>query len=523
MNLLPQVFETFPTRTTKVPLPNQVNHPDIKFHKQKYNIKPYAISLGMPVYQTPYCADPCNHLNILAAYMKRISPRLPHISLLKIHRLKIFVKKFLLEHFKPIEKVIDFQTHLKNWLEQNNTYSVKKKKRMFRIAIRITSNFTHTCRLTGKHYLLKSFIKREFYADRKVPRLINSRSDEFKIAVASYIHAIEDKVYQLKYFVKHADVTTLPKRLITLRKYKYILETDYSSFEGSFSPLYTDVVECELWRYMLQLNPLVLRTILNTYVEEQPRHNQYTPRKQILNNESYTCKVIGSRMSGEMWTSLANGFSNLMNMLFIAEQHNLETDGFVEGDDGLFGFQDDAIAPIDFSELGFTIKMKYGRDLSHTSFCGNIFSPETMHVLIDPEQIIRLNWISDPTYFKAHRRILNNLLKSKALSAYAIGRYTPILGKLCFKIIQLLKTSNKLVFEHQDIWWNMQLQKQIDKMTISYCEPDIIDRLLYQQVFHVPIVLQEQMENIIDQATTLSELDLPFPFLPRSGTLLQIY
>jgi len=516
INNIPHYYTTFPPRFHKtINNSNEIdfhNYQTTNFTIKYLSKKPtyYAMSLGLPINNPPYSTSPNNPINLLCGFFKRITPRLPQLNLLRINRLKVFVTKFLQENFKPFKEIIPFPTLLKQWLDQNNTYSLKKKRRMFAIAVKITDNFTHPPKLTRRNYILRSFIKREFYPAPKPPRFINSRSDDFKIAVAPYIHAIENEVYKLPYFVKHSDVTNLPLQLIKLRKYPFILETDYTSYEGSFHPLYTDIVECQLFRHFLQHQPYVLRQILTCYMSQ--KNNITRPRTELLVNDSYTGTVQGTRMSGEMWTSLANGFSNLMNILFLAFEYNLNIDGFVEGDDGLFGLSNNLITPQDFSDLGFTIKMRYTRDLSDTSFCGNSFTPTTLHNMTDPEQITRLNWISDPSYFKANLRTRHQLLKSKALSMYCIAKYTPILGLLCYKIITLLKT-NTLKWEHYNLWWDKQLEKQINKMNLEKCQPTEADRIYYMKRYHIDLETQLLIEQKIERATSLSELDIDYAFL----------
>ncbi len=86
-------------------------------------------------------------------------------------------------------------------------------------------------------------------------------------------------------------------------------------------------------------------------------------------------------MSGEMNTSLGNGFSNLMFMLYACEIQGIECDGIVEGDDGAFALSlkpgqkfDESI----FAEMGLTIKLEKHTDLMSMSFCGILCAEEAM-------------------------------------------------------------------------------------------------------------------------------------------------
>lgn len=80
-------------------------------------------------------------------------------------------------------------------------------------------------------------------------------------------------------------------------------------------------------------------------------------------------------MSGDMCTSLGNGFSNKMKAEFLAYKAGGTIDGFVEGDDGLFvtNFE---LRSSDYEKLGFTIKIEEIADPCEASFCGMIFGED---------------------------------------------------------------------------------------------------------------------------------------------------
>jgi len=301
------------------------------------------------------------------------------------------------------------------------------------------------------------------------------------------------------------------------KKYPYFLETDYSSFEGSFDPTYVDVVECALWRHIFKNNPRVLDTVMKCYYSVNIDNGAitYKPRTDKLMSNYYTARVVGARMSGEMWTSLANGFSNLMNMLFIAHINGIKLDGFVEGDDGIFGMDSMNVAPNDFQDLGFDIKMKIHTNLEDTDFCGNIFSLTTDHALLPPEQIVRLAWTHSPTYFYAKKPKLIALLRMKVMSTYVLGKHTPILGPLCSKIISLIGFG-PMLHEVSTRWWDQQLEKYLEQEKF---EPVIIcpdDRILYQHRFGINITTQLALEKIIETCTSLENLYLPYSFMATS-------
>jgi hypothetical protein len=325
------------------------------------------------------------------------------------------------------------------------------------------------------------------------------------------MHAIEKAVYARKPFVKGRPTHELPVDLVKLTEFPWVLETDYTSFESGFSPEYCDVVECALWRYMLKNNPLILDLVLRCYY--QTRGGHIVPRKEKLMNKLYVAKTVGTRMSGEMWTSLANGFANLMNIKYLCHKLKIRCKGFVEGDDGLFGMDSRRLKAHHFEELGFKIKMKYGRDLAHTSFCGNVFDPEVMKIIIAPEQIARVFWSCSSTYIHSSRKILDELLRAKAMSLYCQGKHTPIAGKLALKILQIIGPGGIRIGEGNAWWWNERIAKMLETETFAPVDVDLRSRDLYEQLYGISVRDQLSIEDHISRMTKFEDLEIPYQFM----------
>lgn len=483
-------------------------NPFIKIKRDvKTNLEPYSMSLGPTMHFGPNCTNPFDKHNLVCGYLKRLSPLLPIINPLTVIRLRAFVKNFLIKNLKPIPLIQNFQNDVANWLNHVDHYTQKRKEQLKRYAKLIEVEGLGNPRLLEKHYLCKSFVKREFYEDLKNLRFINSRSDFFKVRVGPYIKLVEEQLYKLPYFIKHEDIMDIPKRLYPLRNCRYFLQTDYSAFESSFSPQYVDAVECELWRYMFQNNKELLHDVMHVYYTDK-RVNGFTRRTvrtETLVNKNYVIKAQGIRLSGEMWTSLANGFSNLMNMLFLAHEKHCEVNGLIEGDDGIFGMSEPKFTVNDFASLGFIIKMKYVRNIEDTNFCSNIFNLHDMKLLIEPEQLCRLFWTNNPLYFNCSNKVMKELLKAKAMSLYCLAKYTPILSIFTLKVIDLLRDS-KFRMECQSKWWDMYLVKWIKDEDFVKQEITMFNRLIYFKHFGVSIDEQIAIERNIIQSKSLQEL-----------------
>jgi hypothetical protein len=313
--------------------------------------------------------------------------------------------------------------------------------------------------------------------------------------------------------VKGIPITELPKSLVRLRKFPHILETDYSSFESGFSPEYVDNVECALWRYVLKNNPETLDAVMRTYYEEV--NGCIRPRKERLYSRYYTARCVGARMSGEMWTSLANGFSNLMNIMFLCDDLGVQFDGFVEGDDGLFGLSEDTLNEDHFAALGFKIDMLYGSDLRHTSFCGNVFDPSELNLVVSPEQIARASWTCAASYLLSRRKKRLALLRAKAMSLYCIGKHTPIAAELAYRVMTLIGAGD-IILEPGTLYWKSNIMKLAESEVFR---PPVITRrsreLFWEKYGFLPEE-QVEMECKIRRARTLQELSLPRRFMETS-------
>jgi hypothetical protein len=509
-------------RTNPIPLKTlnsqYIKTPDFTTYQQQQP-KTAAILLGPGTLDTPFVMDKTDHLGLYVSYRKRLIPLRNKIDEQKLIRLGLFVNKWLQQQYnnkllQPLPFLEDKRKQLtEQWLDDNKNYTLPRKRQLLTTYDKMFQHHNERKKLTEKDYVCKSFIKDEFYEEPKCSRFINSRTDRFKIRVAPFVSKVEEQMYRIKYFVKNIDVRKLPHSLIKLRKYKYILETDYTSFESSFDPRYTDQVECQLWRFMFKNNPTVLDDVMRCYYNTRTKDGLQSirPRIEKLVNKKYHARCTGARMSGEMWTSLANGFSNLMNMLFLAEEHDLKVDGFVEGDDGLFGMDEIKITPEDFESLGFKIKMKYNETLHNTNFCGNYFDETELNSLIPPEQITRFFWTSSQRYFKSSKTIKDELMRCKAMSMFIQGKHTPIAAVLAYKTIQLLGPG-KQRYERENIYWTKHIDDLAKDEKFELIPITWKSRVLYQELYNITVQEQLMAEQLLMKATSLDQLYLPMHF-----------
>jgi hypothetical protein len=162
-----------------------------------------------------------------------------------------------------------------------------------------------------RSFRIDQFVKSEFYELFKHFRMINARCDTFKASVGPVFKVIEHEIFKNPAFIKKIPVMERPEYICNriLKGGGLYMETDYSSFESLFTPQLMRSCEMIMYKYMSRdllggttWFSLVERTITGT---------------NAISNKYFKAWVEGKRMSGEMNTSLGNGFSNLMIMKFV--------------------------------------------------------------------------------------------------------------------------------------------------------------------------------------------------------------
>lgn len=375
-----------------------------------------------PVLQgiAPPIADTNDWETMLWGCEKRFLARPPPVAHDVLCEFEDFVSAELQRMFVPLT-LCQIPTQ-SEWLEKSN-YSGPRRRELEKAGTEALGETWYE----DEYVLLNGFGKRETYLQYKPPRGINSRSDEFKLWAGPLISAIEKVVYSHPEFIKHVPVKDRPayiRDFLGDNPGPYYV-SDFSHFESHFIPKMQRACEGQLYEYMLQ----------NTgYGRTYARILQGT---NTIRYKNFTISVEGIRMSGEMSTSLGNGFSNLMIWRFLAHKHGLKVKGVVEGDDGLFAQcgGDRVLTSDDFKELGFEVKIEVHQDLLTASFCG-ISMSEDMCSLTDPRKVLlNFGWSHSPSAGPSPR-VRKGLLKAKAISLLYEHPRCPILSKLAFRVCQ---------------------------------------------------------------------------------------
>lgn len=355
----------------------------------------------------PICLDSNDPNTVNYAFRQRLLRDVPAPDPSCIKRLQKFVHDFLVANVRPVRK-LEFE----EWLASTSYSEVRKDElrtveASLRGAIPTARQASH----------IDTFVKSEFYPCFKHARLINSRSDVFKVWSGPRFKAIEDELYKMKFFIKHVPVPDRPGLISAMKRaHRHYYATDFTAFESHFTPQILEAVECQLYRWCLAGDANVdflCRTLKGP--------NRMRTRTAV------SATVQGRRMSGDMCTSLGNGFTNLMLALFLVSEKGGSLEGFVEGDDGIFATSVE-LNSADYAKLGFTIKIEEVADPCTASFCGLIFAPSGQ-IIRDPFRFMMgFGWTS--SFINAGPRIMGELLRAKALSTVYETPNCPIVGAL---------------------------------------------------------------------------------------------
>lgn len=351
----------------------------------------------------------------------RVTPFSQGIDRHFLKKFKKFVVRFCQEELEPLNVQPDFW----DWINEA-PYPLVRKEELITQYIECCGDFPPS----KKNQKIASFIKTESYPEFKHARWINSRHDAFKAWSGPWFKAIEKRVFSIEHFIKH---TPVPERAAKVNSIKrdgaQYVATDYSSFEAHFHPELMDACEGVLVRHMLSRFPDVADKICSVIFGQ----NHGKTRRKV------SFKLRGRRMSGDMCTSLGNGFTNLMIWSFLCELHNAEWAGYVEGDDGIFAVYSGGVPePSEYAKLGFTIKIERGNDPNVMSFCG-IIAADGQNVRSPGEFLSTFGWTS--SCLNGKPSTMASLLRAKALSAAYETPHCPIIRAIADRALFLTRNS----------------------------------------------------------------------------------
>jgi len=356
-----------------------------------------------------YCPITCDSNDgqtVASGFNKRLLRQVPTADHNILGRFKDFVSWYCKTHIKRIT-LPDFE----EWLAHTN-YNEQRKNQLRDARDKLRGG-PPTPRQASH---VDSFVKTESYPVIKYARMINSRCDAFKAYSGPWFHAIEEELYQQPEFVKHMTPAQRLKAVEDMdlpgRNY---YSTDFTAFESHFVPEVMNACELVLYKHCLQDFPQVSEVICRTI----------SGTNKMRTRSGVRAKCQARRMSGDMCTSLGNGFTNLMLFKFLCHEHHQRGGGLVEGDDGLF-WTSGELKQEWYESLGFTIKIVPVSDPRVASFCGVVYGDNALR---DPRKVFQtFGWTH--SCISAGPKIMRELQKAKALSMRYECPHCPIIGEL---------------------------------------------------------------------------------------------
>ncbi len=435
---------------------------------------------------------------MIAGVAKRMAVEMPVPDEAWLRELADFAREFLEKWCTPLSPDADLS--FESWIETRPYPDWRKRE------LRQVYDQVRGMSLQERFRRVKAFMKDECYPEYKHGRGIYSRCDEFKVLFGPLVSAIESDMYHYPAFIKHVPVPDRPKYIADLLATtgQIFGATDYTSFETSFSPKIMKVLD----------------HVMFDYYTSHRRDDMFVRCYRSLADENkisfqwFRMRIKGKRMSGEMNTSLSNGFANLMVMMFLCHKLNLGVPRMVvEGDDGL------CVTPsgkyptkADFARLGFNIKMEHHSEMESASFCGIIYDPVDLKNVADPKKILASFGWTNGRYASCSTRKLKSLLRLKSISLMWAYPGCPIVQELAaygmrvtrsYDIRHMLERSNGIT-----PWKRDHLLEAFKNGSIGEQSIGIRTRLLVERQFGVPVETQLKIEEMLRNKNDLLPMDI---------------
>jgi hypothetical protein len=409
-----------------------------------------------------------------------------------------FIRRWLKSNLKPLsdQDDVSFDT----WIE-NTPYTLSRKDELRRVWSSMDNPFVEydpKCKL---------FMKDEHYTDFKHARGINSRSDGFKCLLGPYSSAMEKALFKLEWFIKKIPINERADYIMD-RLYKpgsKYIATDYTSFEALFTPEIMRNVEFLFYEYMLKgthNGRRILAVMRRTLIGQNTSVNKY-----------FSTRVDAKRQSGEMTTSLGNGFSNLMFMLFVCHVLGSKCIGVVEGDDGLFRVEGVQPTADMFASLGLNIKLELHDTINTASFCGQVFDPDERSLVTDPREVLASFGWTTQFYAKSRDSKLRTLLRAKAYSYLYQYPGCPILASMASNYLRLtaghdvnslISKGFRNVYDRELFLNSIKINPKVI-ITVGPATRDLVEKL-----FKIPVSLQLRYEDYFNGLKCIESIPLWF-------------
>lgn len=281
--------------------------------------------------------------------------------------------------------------------------------------------------------------------------------------------------------------------------------TDFTCYEASFTPEMMLASELELYDYMTSELPI--------HQEWMDVVTKVLTSTNICKFKTFVARLMARRMSGEMCTSLGNGFTNITTVKFCAHKVGTRSlKGRVDGDDGLFSGYGNKPTPELFAKLGLLIKIAPYEGPTLGSFCGMVMDPLERINITDPMEVLLSAGWTTREYENAKPRKLRSLLKCKGYSYLYQYPGCPIIDALARYILRVTKEVEYRIPKSYNGWQRDKITqlflKYKDKLPTK--KPGLSTRMLMEKHFKVTIHDQIISEQYLDSLQEIQPLDMPW-------------
>lgn len=381
---------------------------------------------------------------------------------------------------------------------------------------RIFDDMSDVLELPSSWTELSSFTKTEFYTKLKSARSIQGRDIRMNIIFGPYVLAMQHYLERTGWIIKKVPVRQRPEYIED--KFGHFddatfVVTDHTRFEAAMCSDLQLVCEAQFFSRCFPENPTI-----DSIIDAFTGINHCTA---LMGRVRY--ETMGVRMSGDPHTSLGNSWTNYAAFAFACEKLQLNFDGVVEGDDGLFAVdQDFSLEDMDniFRSLGFQLKATKVRHPSVAGFCGLYWDPSTMTTVRDPTRaLLTLGW-SFSADTNASLKLRKQLARAKALSLLAEAPCTPILAVLAFRLLDLTKGIKARIRAN---YWSDQTMKSMglyeyEKGGWIYLNENIPQQMeipesarqMMEECFGIDATIQKMQERILAQVGLFDQFDVLF-------------
>lgn len=408
---------------------------------------------------------------------------------------------------------------LEYWLKHANMREcdrVAYRNEWLRLVGQAPSRKTPNARAT-KFWALDSFLKNEHYDVYKYPRGIQPRGLGPNMIFGPIMHAIEQQLFHDStdqadpgYYRPSSRNPEFVKSLTMDGRAAYLLE----KFDGQNNLFGTDASSFEcLMRSHVQLDielPMMLAHLASkpsaakvlSWVYHNITANPREVGSQYGKSRGIRYPIMDMRCSGDMQTSLGNGWCNLIFLKFafsrVAKCSPSAITLVCEGDDGLVAAPKCQGIEDEFKKLGLTYKFDRYNDVRVAKFCKIVVGEGgLLREAIGP--MAKAGWV-DLKYARSSPKVHAGLLRMKALSFIHSYPRCPLLSVWSLRVLELTADAKTVCERLISRERNSYYREEMDRVLRSKLPDDVgvvaeADRRLYGEVFGMPPDVQLRIEQ----------------------------